>query len=121
MKIMKSAILLVFVTTLFLSCKENKQSDAIHEIQVEEIAKKKGLLVSSDKSHPIVEGLFKEESTKEELFLYKLQLFELSEIKASKDRATKALLRKALTIRDVTKYAIKIFEDQEDLNKTEAE
>ena len=91
------------------------------EIQVEEIAKKKGLLVSSDKSHPIVEGLFKEESTKEELFLYKLQLFELSEIKASKDRATKALLRKALTIRDVTKYSIKIFEDQEDLNKTEAE
>lgn len=37
MKIMKSAILLVFVTTLFLSCKENKQSDAMDEIQGKEI------------------------------------------------------------------------------------
>jgi len=91
------------------------------EIQVEEIAKKKGMVFQSSESVPIFETLFIRESTKEDLFLYKLQLFELSEIKASKDRATKALLRKALTVRDVTKYAIKIFEDQEDLNKTEAE
>ena len=82
------------------------------EVQVEAIAKKKGMVVNSDKTHPIVEMLFNRESTKEDLFLYKLQLFELAQIKASKDRATKALLRKSDNMIDITKYAIKLFEDQ---------
>lgn len=82
------------------------------EIQVEEIAKKKGMVFQSSEFVPIFETLFIRESTKEDLFLYKLQLFELAQIKASKDRATKALLRKSDNMIDVTKYAIKLFEEQ---------
>tara|TARA_B110000858_G_scaffold197153_1_gene257877 strand:+ start:1440 stop:1958 length:519 start_codon:yes stop_codon:yes gene_type:complete len=82
------------------------------EVQVEAIAKKKGMVFTSDKTHPIVETLFKTESTKEDLFLYKLQLFELSQIKASTDRATKALLRKSNSMIEITKNAIKLIEDQ---------
>ena len=87
------------------------------EVQVEAIAKKKGMVFSSDKSHPIVETLFNTESTKEDLFLYKLQLFELPQIKASKDRATKALLRKSSSMIEVTKHAIKLIEDQNEMQE----
>lgn len=87
------------------------------EVQVEEIAKKRGMVFSSDKSHPIVETLFIKESTKEDLFLYKLQLFELSQIKASKDRATKALLRKSNSMIEITKHAIKLIEDQNEMQE----
>jgi hypothetical protein len=82
------------------------------EDQVEAIAKKKGMVFSSDKTHPVVETLFKKEATKEDLFLYKLQLFELAAIKASKDRTAKALLRKANNMIEITKYAIKIIDDE---------
>ena len=82
------------------------------EIQVEEIAKKKGMVFQSSEFVPIFETLFVRESTKEDLFLYKLQLFELAQIKASKDRATKALLRKSSSMIEITKNAIKLIEDQ---------
>jgi len=102
-----------------------QQQKKAFELQVEEIASRKGMLFNSDNKHQLVEALFKnnkiseQAETKENLFLYKLQLFELPEIKASKDRPTKALLRKSENLMSATKYAIKLFEDQEALNKTQ--
>lgn len=102
-----------------------KEAEQAYKDQVIEIAQERGWLVNMDDGgtsdfHRILVDLmfdpYDEELHKEKLFFFKMQLFEKDVIKNSKDKEAKKKIRRAKSFIDATRYAIEIF----DANQEEA-